>query len=716
MSEMIELGLLHEEHFRKNPISGTVVQHLSIDAEMDQRLASEHGAERLRNTLSSPDFQTNICGEEIFLKLLAAFREDHAVLGRGFNELSCCLRAADILGAARAARRIYEEAGPHICFEEEDFYPALVPLLGEQTVRKMRQEHCCGFDAVRTLLNRRPDLPLPADLSKRLLAQSEVMEAHIAECGELFAALHHIASADQQVLYDKLMKWRQQQPKLDLDRRTVGCGALRLVQCHPAALPLDASRRSSLPIAEQLIVQIGADERRELARLASRLIADEPALVANDTLDPRTGSGIADGPALFFEDQSAIALHRSAPLDYRSRLLAGDGDVVAIGRRRHPEFEAYCRDLLGLGDPAIVVPAGPLHTSLARRCADDPDLMAQLCGLARRAGRFGLVPFLGSESAWGLASAIATQSGEPVWVAAPGPRLSRRVNDKLWFSERVTEVLGRRALPQTHRVYGPEALARRIALAGPKPQVRLHQGARRRRRCRQPHHRSKTGDRDAVAVALAIPAAELARAGVARSLPTAGRRLGVAARRQPIGSAVDSPSHHRGADRRGDVRADRRRGSLRRGRVQHVTGSLATAHRRGGRIHRLPVPGTGLLRTLQPRCGASRLRGPTLDRVQRPLGRGIYPDDLDQPARRRLAKPVVRDRASLRIAAPARSFAEVVAQLRERLFRTGGPAKGIVFARPPTPSRRDRASIFSCMGDTKDEVLAQAKEITAFLS
>ena len=251
--------------------------------------------------------------EEIFSKLLAAFREDHVMLGRGFNELSCCLRAGDSLGAARAAHRVYEEAGPHICFEEEDFYPALVPLVGEKAVRKMRQEHCCGLDAVRTLLNRDPNLPVPADLSERLLAQSEVMEAHIAECGELFAALHHIPSTDQQVLYDKLMKWRREQPKLDLDRRTVGCGALRLVQCHPAALPLDASSRSSLPVLEQLTVRIGPEERREVARLASRLIADEPALIANDTLDPRTGSGIADGPALFFEDQSAIALRRSAP-------------------------------------------------------------------------------------------------------------------------------------------------------------------------------------------------------------------------------------------------------------------------------------------------------------------------------------------------------------------------------------------------------------------
>ena len=132
MPEMTELGLLHEEHFRKNRISRTVVQHLaSIDAEMDQRLASKHGdAERLRHRLSSSDSKTSTCPEEIFSKLLAAFREDHAVLGRGFNELSCCLRAGDILGAGKAARRIYEEAGPHICFEEEDFYPALVPLAG----------------------------------------------------------------------------------------------------------------------------------------------------------------------------------------------------------------------------------------------------------------------------------------------------------------------------------------------------------------------------------------------------------------------------------------------------------------------------------------------------------------------------------------------------------------------------------------------------------
>ena len=716
MSEMIELGLLHEEHFRKNPISGTVVQHLvTIDAEMDQRLASEHGAERLRNTLSSPDFQTNICGEEIFLKLLAAFREDHAVLGRGFNELSCCLRAADILGAARAAQGIYEEAGPHICFEEEDFYPALVPLLGEKTVRKMRQEHCCGFDAVRTLLNRRPDLPLPADLSKRLLAQSEVMEAHIAECGELFAALHHITSADQQVLYDKLMKWRREQPKLDLDRRTVGCGALRLVQCHPAALPLDASRRSSLPIAEQPTVRIGPAERREVARLASRLIADEPALVANDTLDPRTGSGIADGPALFFEDHSEIALPSGAPLAYRSRLLAGDGDVVVIGGRRHPEFEAYCRDLLGLGDPTIVVPAKPVHTSLARRCADDPELMAQLCDLARRAGRFGLVPYLGSESAWGLASAIATQSGEPVWVAAPGPRLSRRVNDKLWFSERVTEVLGRRALPQTHRVYGPEALARRIALL-----VRSHKSV-----CiKVPDGAGGAGNLIIEARwVIGMPLQSLWQY-LLRSLRELGWRgrypLLVGVWESPL---VASPSVQLWIPHR-TIGAPVVEGvfeqiveegqfvgaspstlpAVLRQRIAEEAVYIACLFQELGYFGRCSLDAvlldSGALHWIEcnGRWGGVSIPMTLINRL---VG--------DWQSR----SFVIVHRFGLRLR--PRGFGEVMAQLRERLFRSGGPAKGIVLF---TPDAIEEGSGFHflVLGDSRSEVLAEAKEIAAFLS
>ena len=107
--------------------------------------------------------------QEIFTKLLACFREHHAMLGRGFNELSCCLRAGDSVGAGRAARQIYEEAGPHICFEEEDFYPALVPLLGGLEVIPRRRVEYRGrwlteldLDAV---LARRPKIVLVDELA-----------------------------------------------------------------------------------------------------------------------------------------------------------------------------------------------------------------------------------------------------------------------------------------------------------------------------------------------------------------------------------------------------------------------------------------------------------------------------------------------------------------------------------------------------------------------
>ena len=122
----------------------------------------------------------------------------------------------------------------------------------------------------------------------------------------------------------------------------------------------------------------------------------------------------------------------------------------------------------------------------------------------------------------------------------------------------------------------------------------------------------------------------------------------------------------------------------------------ATAHRRGGRIHCLPVPGTGLLWALQPRYGASRLRGLTLDRVQRPLGRGVGPDDLDEPPRRRLAKPVVRDRASLRIAAPGQeALAKHWLSYGDDCFGLAARRKASSFLTPDAIEEGSPASTFS---------------------
>lgn len=145
--------------------------------------------------------------------LFQAFHEDHALLGNGFNELSERLRAGDLAGAVQAARVLDATAGAHIAFEEGDFYPALVPLLGRAEVDRMLGEHRDGLDAVRTLLAAKPGAPLDAALRRRLLAQSEAMQVHIAECGELFEAMGRIPPEEQATLRERLFEWRGRRPR-----------------------------------------------------------------------------------------------------------------------------------------------------------------------------------------------------------------------------------------------------------------------------------------------------------------------------------------------------------------------------------------------------------------------------------------------------------------------------------------------------------------------
>ncbi|QXP84435.1 hemerythrin domain-containing protein [Methylococcus sp. Mc7] len=145
--------------------------------------------------------------------LFDAFREDHAVLGRGFHELSQCLRGNDAAGAREAAERIDTAAGAHIAFEEKHFYPALARMLGAPEVRRMYSEHGKGLAAVRALLERDPGAPLPEGERRRLMELSQAMEAHIAECGEMFQAMGRLSEAKQAALYRQLTVWREKHPR-----------------------------------------------------------------------------------------------------------------------------------------------------------------------------------------------------------------------------------------------------------------------------------------------------------------------------------------------------------------------------------------------------------------------------------------------------------------------------------------------------------------------
>jgi Pre ATP-grasp domain len=224
------------------------------------------------------------------------------------------------------------------------------------------------------------------------------------------------------------------------------------------------------PVVERFSVRLPHDERCELAKLAERVIANDPAL-ASDAFAPQVGKGCASqGPALFLEDRSEISLvdpRDHALYDYRALLLAGEGDLVVLGGERDLEFETYCRERLGLGRVEVACVAADRDDPtcpLSDRCVRDPRVFGRIADEARRHGWLTVVPYIGTGGVWRLAGAIADRSGAEVRVAAPLPRLTERVNDKLWFAQRVAEVFGGRATPPTQAASGPESLAHRVAL------------------------------------------------------------------------------------------------------------------------------------------------------------------------------------------------------------------------------------------------------------
>jgi hypothetical protein len=226
--------------------------------------------------------------------------------------------------------------------------------------------------------------------------------------------------------------------------------------------------RPSLPVVSHVRVQIGEDERRDLARLARRLLADEPLLPATEPFGGAVEPGLGPWSALLMEDHSAISLYDpllGAQYSYRALLLAGDDDLVAVAPPRCPEFERYCRAVLGLGQAEVVsARTADATLSLTTACAKDPDLLERAAERARRGGGLNVIPYIGNGGVWTLAGKIAAKSGLQVRVAAPPPRLVRRANDKLWFAERVSQLFGEKALPPAFAVFSLAALAGRIAV------------------------------------------------------------------------------------------------------------------------------------------------------------------------------------------------------------------------------------------------------------
>ncbi|HKN37606.1 MAG TPA: hypothetical protein VJ456_00705 [Acidimicrobiia bacterium] len=245
-------------------------------------------------------------------------------------------------------------------------------------------------------------------------------------------------------------------------------------QVNPARVKRVWRIRPSLPIVEQIPVRVVDVERRRMAALAETLQRGDPALAAGGAPGAASGGGrvrpgVGDGPALIFEDHGEIPLFTTAapsPLEYRSLLLAEDGDVFALAGQRVADFEAYARDGLRLGDvdvltrpegaargtggvPPTTAAGAATSSALPDALRRDPAAMARLVRLARERGSLTVIPYLSTAAAWRLAGAVAEEAGVEVSVLGPPPALAARVNDKAWFSRRVAEVLGPDAIPET---------------------------------------------------------------------------------------------------------------------------------------------------------------------------------------------------------------------------------------------------------------------------
>lgn len=246
--------------------------------------------------------------------------------------------------------------------------------------------------------------------------------------------------------------------------------------------PVVSDRGSSHPIhvptVQQFVVHLGADERRDLAKLAERLLAEEPALSSTLAFGENIRSGLGGGPGLVIEDHSTISLFETQGTQsyaYRALLLANEGDQVVIGQERCLPYEQYCREVLGLGSIEILVPAprGPLMGPTLR-CIKDQALLERVAQRANKHGGLDLIPYMGTGGVWSLAATIAARSGRQVRVAAPPPRLTRRVNNKLWFTRCVDAILGARAHPPTYPAFGSAALtASVVRLAASYPTIAI---------------------------------------------------------------------------------------------------------------------------------------------------------------------------------------------------------------------------------------------------
>jgi hypothetical protein len=231
---------------------------------------------------------------------------------------------------------------------------------------------------------------------------------------------------------------------------------------------IQAYDRASLSIVPCCRPKLDKEDEARIQKIANRLKRDEPALDAGTHFAPLVQRGLSNAPALIFGDQQEISLFSgNAPsrLEYRMAVLAQPGDIFAV-HQRDKAFEDYLSKYLNLTDITFIDPQtaqGDHLAPMAIECRTNTHMHSAIDRIARKAGKLQLLAFNTTGNVWRLAQDISERCEVEVSVAGPSPRVARRANNKVWFTNRVRELLGSDALPPTHGVFGPAAAAGHIA-------------------------------------------------------------------------------------------------------------------------------------------------------------------------------------------------------------------------------------------------------------
>ena len=139
------------------------------------------------------------------------------------------------------------------------------------------------------------------------------------------------------------------------------------------------------------------------------------------------------------------------------------GDLIATSTALSQEYQAYCRDVLLLGEPTWVHPSTAKTTRrLAALCWTDRGMRRAIVHAFRAGGLRYVHPFIGSRAVWELAALIQGATRQPVSVIAPPPRVAAWANDKIAFADVVRRLFGRRLVPTTRSAFNLAVLSHRV--------------------------------------------------------------------------------------------------------------------------------------------------------------------------------------------------------------------------------------------------------------